>query len=165
MNAIAFPSGDHRGTAICSPCSGPFTVTGFKMGVAWPARPWVYSFATHQLFSPGGSAATYANPFESGAQSNSYTCRLAGVACVGAIGAVAFAATKATRWISRPSSPITPEGGFIAASAPAGRVAPSTYKNAIFVPSGENAGELSYPFNCVSRRAALPSSFDTYKSF
>ena len=27
MNAIAFPSGDQRGTAICNPCSGPLDLS------------------------------------------------------------------------------------------------------------------------------------------
>ena len=35
-------------------------------------------------------------------------------------------ALAATRWTSRPSTPMTPEGGFMAARAPEGRVAPST---------------------------------------
>src|ERR1035437_2545513 len=90
IKAIAFPSGDHRGTAICSPCSAPATSAGARigLGVSQPDSPsaCVYSFATHQLFSPGGSAATYARPFESGLQSNSYTCRLAGEAIIGAAG-------------------------------------------------------------------------------
>ncbi len=36
MNAICFPSGDHRGTAICSPCSEPATVCGSKIAVGSP---------------------------------------------------------------------------------------------------------------------------------
>src|SRR6185503_5149504 len=117
------------------------------------------SFATHQLFSPGGSAPTYATPFESGAQSNSYACRFAGVTSVG-VAADASVATIATRCTSTLSSPITPAGGFIAASAPAGRVAPSTYRKAILLPSGENAGSCTYPFAAVSRFAEPPSSRD-----
>src|ERR1700722_10511687 len=57
INAIVFLSGDHRGTAICIPCSGPFASTGSRMDFAGPPSSWVYNLATHQLFSPGGSAA------------------------------------------------------------------------------------------------------------
>src|SRR5438067_1590878 len=63
----------------------------------------------------------YARPLESGAQSNSYTWRLAGVTCSGASGDARSSAATATRWISTPSAPMTPAGGFMAASAPAGR--------------------------------------------
>ena len=58
MKAIAFPSGDHCGTAICSPCSGPATCVGARIATGAAPMACVYSFATHQLFSPGGSAAT-----------------------------------------------------------------------------------------------------------
>ena len=43
----------------------------------------------------------------------------------------------------------------MAASAPAGRVAPSHIGRHAF-PSGENAGASTYPFNSVRRRAGLP---------
>src|ERR1700747_2312110 len=97
MNAIAFPSGDQRGTAICKPCNGPLTTAGARIALGAAASCCVYSFATHQLFSPGGLAAIEARPFESGAQSNSYTCNLAGVTCVGATGAAASTWATATR--------------------------------------------------------------------
>src|ERR1022692_2437767 len=60
MNAIAFPSGDHLGTAICNPCSGPETSAGARMalGASSPPSDCLYNLATHQLFSPGGAAAT-----------------------------------------------------------------------------------------------------------
>ena len=59
----------------------------------------------------------------------------------------------ATRWISSPSTPITPAGGFIGASAPAGRVAPSMYRQAMCRPSGEKARLVTPPWRWVSRRA------------
>ena len=38
MNAIAFPSGDHRGTAICNPCSGPVTSAGARISLRLTAQ-------------------------------------------------------------------------------------------------------------------------------
>ena len=61
-----------------------------------PSTGWVYSLATHQLFSPGGGAATYASFLESGDQSNSNTCSFAGVICVSWPVAASTAATRCT---------------------------------------------------------------------
>src|ERR1039458_6416699 len=43
MKAMALPSGDHRGTAICKPCSGPETSAGARMALGEPEPPsaWV----------------------------------------------------------------------------------------------------------------------------
>ena len=79
MKAMRLPSGDQRGTAICRPCSEPVTVRGSTIAFAGPACAWVYSLATHQLFSPGGGAAVYASFVESGDQSYSYTYKFSGV--------------------------------------------------------------------------------------
>src|ERR1700746_119884 len=82
INAIWLPSEDHRGTAICSPCSDPetFVVSRIDLGCP-PAISSGSSCSTHQLFSPGGFDATNTRCFESGDQPNSYACNVAGVTC------------------------------------------------------------------------------------
>ncbi len=64
MNATCFPSGDHRGTAIC--------VLGLRMECVSPlAASTVYSSATYQLSSPSPCAAVVMNRLPSGDQSYS----------------------------------------------------------------------------------------------
>src|SRR5678816_313618 len=64
MKPIIEPSGDHRGSAICS--------AGLWITVAAPVSAGiVYSFAVHQLLSPGPGAALSAKVLPSGDQSYS----------------------------------------------------------------------------------------------
>ena len=79
---------------------------------------------------------------ESGDQANSYTCRVAGVTTARMIRSTS---TPSTRCISTPSSPITPAHGFIAARAPALRVAFSTNRKPTDFPSGDHASESILP--------------------
>src|ERR1700722_17816665 len=89
INAIFLPSGEKRGTAICRPWSSDLVVLGSKItcgGISHVSatpllsvmRPSLsqrtapaYSFATHQLFSPGAGAPMKATCFESGDHANS----------------------------------------------------------------------------------------------
>ena len=60
--------------------------------------------------------------------------------------------TTATRWTSTPSSPMTPDQGFMASRAPAVRVAFSTKRKAMDLPSGDQAGCWMLPVRWVSWR-------------
>src|SRR5262249_2544206 len=71
INAMLWPSGDQRGTAIC--------VAGLRISRTSPvAADTSYRRATYQCQSPGGVEATAARCLPSGDQSYSWTCRRAG---------------------------------------------------------------------------------------
>ena len=126
MKAMVLPSGDQRGTAICRPCKGPDTSAGARIGIGFrsellgvePGHPPVV--LARRRGGDVGQRLRIRRPVEL-VDVQVGRCRQGRRDWSGA----ADAAT-ATRWISTPSSPMTPEGGFMAASAPAARVAPST---------------------------------------
>src|SRR5213078_5321943 len=64
MKPIVAPSGDHRGSAICSAGLWSTVIAPVAAGI-------VYSCAVHQLLSPGPGAAVSANVRPSGDQSYS----------------------------------------------------------------------------------------------
>jgi hypothetical protein len=55
MKAMAFPSGDQRGTAICRPCNALETSAGAKIAQRlWPSERFVESGEQHQRRDPAG---------------------------------------------------------------------------------------------------------------
>ena len=55
MKAMAFPSGDQRGTTICRPCNALETSAGAKIAQRlWPSERFVESGEQHQRRDPAG---------------------------------------------------------------------------------------------------------------
>jgi hypothetical protein len=53
MKAMAFPSGDQRGTAICRPCNATETSAGARIALGlWPSEGFVESVEQHQRRDP-----------------------------------------------------------------------------------------------------------------
>ncbi len=79
IKAIAFPSGDHRGTAICNPCSGPATSAGARIALGVAVQRLRIQLRNPPVVLSRRIGSHIGQPLRIRRQSNSYTCRLAGV--------------------------------------------------------------------------------------